>query len=981
MAPFARPGSGRSLSHLLASCAVAGVACASLAGPALAQGNSWSTLKPLPTPRRLLAAAVEGGAIYTFGGCGSPCFDPPLHTSTFEESRLEIYREDSDSWSIAKPIPAILFGAAAAAPGNGRIYLFGGFVTGNRTYEYNPGPDAWSPQAAMPTPRYGLAAVALNGKVYVLGGSNGSAPTGALEVYDPALNSWAPKAPTPMPTPRVFLAAAAVGGRIYAIGGSPDCCGNGVTAAVEVYDPATDHWSSAAPLPVALQVSAAATVNGKIYVLGGFIPGSGVQSSTFEYDPATDRWASLAAMPDPRDQAPAVVLGGIAHVLGGSVDCHCKARDTHSGYTPPQPPQQPPVADLAIRKTSDPPGPVVSGQTLRYTITVTNLGPDAVSGAVVTDDLTATGLLDVRWCRGSGCKPSTPGNLRDTVALAAKGAVTYEAMGTVAPGATGTLSNTAEVHPPGSPGDPVAGNNRSTATNRIVRCQLSITKTPDRSTAVAGDELRYRIAVHNDCPATVQATVTDDLMAAGLTAPRWCRGSACTPSNPGNLDDTAELAANGTVTYEAAGTVPCSCGRNRIDNTACAAVPGQAASCATATVAVPPGHLTLAVTGAGDLTDCGALRYGFLVTNTGPGAACGVVLQVQPPAGSTLLSISSPCAGLPCRLGDLPPGSLTPVSVQLSVPAGLQCPASLSTTASVSGCDSAAQTFATRIPCVLAVTKTDGLDTAAPGDPILYTIGVENQGCAAVSGAGVHDAFPAGLLNARWCRGAACAPFRSGPLVDALDLPAGGSETYRAAGAVSVMFTGTLINTVTVSPPGSAPVSATDVTRIAAAPGLTALCKGVSGTPFVGGTITKTFVILNGGPVAQGDNPGPEFTDALPAGLTLTGATASSGTITTAANTVSWDGAIPVGGMVTLQIMATVDAGTVGMTICNGGTTHFDADGDGVNESSRPTPAPCCFVVQESMPIPALSGPGLAVLALLLAALALTRLRRRGRSR
>src|SRR5215210_3115322 len=293
------------VSYLLAIFALAGVAHGALAEPASAQGDpgEWETLAPMPTPRRLLAAAEEGGAIYTFGGCGSPCFDPPLHTSTFEETRLEVFAEGS--WSVRKPIPAILFGAAAAAR-KGRIYVFGGFVTGSEAYEYDPRLDAWRRKAAMPTPRHGLAAVALKGKVYVLGGSNGSAATGALEVYDPALNSWSRK--TPMPTPRVFLAAAAVNGKIYAIGGSPDCCGKGRTDAVEAYDPATDSWSRAAPMPVALQVSAAAVLNGRIYVLGGFIPGSGVQGSTFEYDPKANAWTSKAPMLEPRDQAPAVIL-------------------------------------------------------------------------------------------------------------------------------------------------------------------------------------------------------------------------------------------------------------------------------------------------------------------------------------------------------------------------------------------------------------------------------------------------------------------------------------------------------------------------------------------------------------------------------------------------------------------------------------------------------------------------------------------------
>ncbi len=962
------------VSHFLAIFALAWVAHGGLAERALAQGDSWSPLAPMLTPRRLLAAAVEGGAIYTFGGCGSPCFDPPVHASTFEETRLEVY--EGDSWSVRKPIPAILFGAAAAAPGNGKIYLFGGFVTGGRTYEYDPRMDAWKQKRSMPTPRHGLAAVALKGKVYVLGGSNGSTATGALEVYDPDHDTWSEKAP--MPTPRVFLAAAAVDDKIYAIGGSPDCCGNSRTDVVEVYDTTTERWSSAHSLPVALQVSAAAAINHRIYVFGGFIPGSGLQGSTFEYDPATDSWTSRAAMMEARDQAPAVVLGETAHVLGGSVSCHCRARGTHDSYTPPAIPPLRSTADLAIKKSVIPPGPVSPGQKVRYTITVTNLGPAAVSGATVTDDLKVTGLQNVQWCPGSGCTPSRSGNLLDTIALAANATMIYEASGTVPLEATGTLSNTAEVHPPGSPGDPDSSNNHSTVTNPIVPCAVSITKTPDSITAAPGTDLGYHITVHNACPVTVEATVTDDLGATGLASPQWCRGHLCIP---GDLDETVELPANGTVTYEVIGTVPCLCGKTQIENTACVTVTGQPAICDSSTVPIVPapgGDLALTVSGPDNLTDCDVLPYTFTVTNHGPGIACGAFLKIQPPPGTSVVSVSSPCGGALCALGNVAPGSQLQIMATFTVSPALHCPATLATTASVSACNSDASTVETKVPCNLAITKSDGLDTAAPGDPILYTIGIKNQGCTAVAKAGVADVFPAELNDVRWCRGKACKPSQTGDLMATLDLSAGGMETYLVAGTVAPMFTGTLHNTASVSPPGGAIVSATDETQIVPAPGLTALCKEISGDMVEGGMVTKTFVIWNGGPLAQSDNPGPEFVDTLPAGLTLVNATASSGTITTAANTVSWNGAIPVGDMVTIEIHATVDPGTAGMTICNGATTHFDDDGDGVNETSRPTPAPCCFIVPVG--IPGLSVSGLAALALLLCALALARLRRRDRN-
>ncbi|HEY4564678.1 MAG TPA: IPTL-CTERM sorting domain-containing protein, partial [Thermoanaerobaculia bacterium] len=133
------------------------------------------------------------------------------------------------------------------------------------------------------------------------------------------------------------------------------------------------------------------------------------------------------------------------------------------------------------------------------------------------------------------------------------------------------------------------------------------------------------------------------------------------------------------------------------------------------------------------------------------------------------------------------------------------------------------------------------------------------------------------------------------------------------------------------------------------------------------------------------DNPGDEFTDTLPAGLTLTGASATSGVAATSGNTATWNGAIPAGGSVTISITANIDPGTAGMTLCNQATIAYDADGDGTNESigfsddpDEPGPAdPCCFRVLFMKEIPALSGDGLAALALLLAGLAVLRLRRR----
>jgi hypothetical protein len=76
---------------------------------------------------------------------------------------------------------------------------------------------------------------------------------------------------------------------------------------------------------------------------------------------------------------------------------------------------------------------------------------------------------------------------------------------------------------------------------------------------------------------------------------------------------------------------------------------------------------------------------------------------------------------------------------------------------------------------------------------------------------------------------------------------------------------------------------------------------------------------------------------------------------------------------------------TVGEPIANQGTCHFDADGNGTNESTCLTDDPATaavgdptsvLILPSPVEVPALSDVGLALLCLSLAGVALLRLRR-----
>jgi N-acetylneuraminic acid mutarotase len=111
----------------------------------------------------------------------------------------------------------------------------------------------------------------------------------------------------------------AVDGKIHAIGGrfkSP----LERTGQHDVYDPATDKWTSAAPLPTPRSGLAGAYYHGLILVLGGELPPDHTFSENEGYDPKTDGWITLTPMPHGRHGFGGSVIGENAYFVGGSLN-------------------------------------------------------------------------------------------------------------------------------------------------------------------------------------------------------------------------------------------------------------------------------------------------------------------------------------------------------------------------------------------------------------------------------------------------------------------------------------------------------------------------------------------------------------------------------------------------------------------------------------------------------------------------------------
>jgi N-acetylneuraminic acid mutarotase len=120
------------------------------------------------------------------------------------------------------------------------IIVIGGRVTEvqsslNTNQEYYPKNNSWVELAPMPTKRSGVAAVSVDGNVYVMGGEKISGSFSTLEKYDPQSDNWTTE--PDMPTARLGLDAVNLDDKIYAIGGKTNQSSKSATNTSEIFSP------------------------------------------------------------------------------------------------------------------------------------------------------------------------------------------------------------------------------------------------------------------------------------------------------------------------------------------------------------------------------------------------------------------------------------------------------------------------------------------------------------------------------------------------------------------------------------------------------------------------------------------------------------------------------------------------------------------------------------------------------------------------
>jgi len=188
--------------------------------------DTWQTKLSMPTPRADLCASIVNGKIYCIGGKKYWGFDPFYQ----ELNVTEVYDPARNSWTSKSAIPVPVLGAASAVL-DGKIYVIGGsrhfqlgwdLATVSSNQVYDPENDTWSTRASLPVGVSYAAAEATSGvtapnRIYLIGGTNGTAPNTVTYAYDSESDAWSTGAS--MPTPRVYLGLAVIDDVLFAIGG------------------------------------------------------------------------------------------------------------------------------------------------------------------------------------------------------------------------------------------------------------------------------------------------------------------------------------------------------------------------------------------------------------------------------------------------------------------------------------------------------------------------------------------------------------------------------------------------------------------------------------------------------------------------------------------------------------------------------------------------------------------------------------------
>ncbi|KAA3650133.1 MAG: DUF11 domain-containing protein [Proteobacteria bacterium] len=317
-------------------------------------------------------------------------------------------------------------------------------------------------------------------------------------------------------------------------------------------------------------------------------------------------------------------------------------------------------ADVAITKTLDTAGPYSNGQSIQYTLVVSNNGPDTANNVQVTDSPTN---LTINTVSSSNCSafpctiPSLNNGGSEIIAVTA----TINSSGAFDNAATVSANET----------DPNTGNNTDNTGNggtAGASADMQVVKNlTSTGPYVAGDTVTYSITVTNNGPDTannVQVTDTPTNLTITSVSSTNCSSFPCTiPSLINGASEVIALSAtiDATGAFDNAATVSANeidpNTGNNIDNTGNGGTAGTSADMA----------ITKTLDTSGPFSPNQSIQYTLVISNNGPDTANNVVIT-DTPSNLTITSVNSVnCSALPCTIPSMINGGSEIITVTASI--------------------------------------------------------------------------------------------------------------------------------------------------------------------------------------------------------------------------------------------------------------------------------------------------------------------------
>ncbi len=640
-----------------------------------------------------------------------------------------------------------------------------------------------------------------------------------------------------------------------------------------------------------------------------------------------------------------VLASTVASVTAGS---NCAA-----GSTDPRCSVSVPVAVLTIAMTASPPT-TTPGAVVSYTITVTNSGQFAYTGASFTDSL--SGVLDDASYNADGT--ATAGSLSfaspnltwtGSLAIGATATITYSV--TVNNPDTGNKSLASTITS-GTAGSNCASGNtdsRCASTVTVLVPGLTTTLTATVSSTTPGSVVGYTVtATNTGQTAYSSASFTDSL--AGVLDDASYDGDAAASSGSvsfasPNLTWTGSLAigASATITFSVTvhnpdtgdklltiTIVSATAGSNcpsggtdpRCSNSIPVLVPGLSIAASTDVAATVPGgvvHYTVTVTNSGQTAYTAAtftMPLGGVLDdaayNGNAAASAGSVSFASPSLTWTgsLATGASATVTFSVTVNNPDTGDHVLSSTVTSATPGASCPA---------GGGGAAACTATVNVAQLTIVNSANVSSTTPGSVVRFTATFTNAGQVPYTGITITtnaaDVFDDAVPNGDQTATSGVLSINGTSVSWTGSIPVGGSVTVTGTVTVNNPDTGNklLASTITTAAAGSNCPSGTTDPRCSVAvpvlvPALTIVQAADTTTAVPGQVIGYTVTITDTGPTPYaGAVVNESLADMLDDVTYDNDAAAAGGTVSYTAPVITWTGDLAPGGSATVTFSVTVN--------------------------------------------------------------------------